>query len=132
MAIRRLACAVAAAALLASVLAATPATAAPVRYEAENATISQGAVESNWAGFSGTGFVNYDNVTGSYVQWTVNAASAGTAKLTFRYSNGTTTNRPMDITVNGTVVAAGTAFNPTANWDTWNTVGITATLTAGA
>jgi hypothetical protein len=37
------------------------------RYEAESATISQGVVESNHAGFSGTGFVN---LTGSFVQFT--------------------------------------------------------------
>jgi exo-1,4-beta-D-glucosaminidase len=102
-----------------------------VRYEAENATISQGVVESNHLGFSGTGFVNYDNLVGSYVQWTVNAASAGTAKLTFRYANGTTTNRPMDITVNGALVSDELAFNGTTNWDTWGTVTITVTLNAG-
>src|SRR6266536_6001922 len=102
------------------------------RYEAENATISQGVVESNHLGFSGTGFVNYDNVVGSYVQWTVNAASAGTAKLTFRYANGTTTNRPMDISVNGALVSGGLAFNGTTNWDTWATVSITVPLNAGA
>jgi unsaturated rhamnogalacturonyl hydrolase len=37
----------------------------------------------------------------------------------------------MDIRVNGTVVSAGLAFNPTGNWDTWQTVSVTATLTAG-
>src|SRR6266545_3495435 len=101
------------------------------RYEAENATISQGVVESNHLGFSGTGFVNYDNLVGSNVQWTVNAASAGTAKLTFRYANGTTTNRPMDITVNGALVADELAFNPTGNWDTWANATVTVNLTAG-
>ncbi len=104
----------------------------PNRFEAENATISQGVVESNHLGFSGTGFVNYDNVVGSYVQWTVNAVSAGPATLTIRHANGTTANRPMDITVNGVLVAGGLAFNPTANWDTWANVSITANLNAGA
>jgi hypothetical protein len=101
------------------------------RYEAENATISQGVVESNHPGFTGTGFVNYDNVTGSYVQWTVNAAAAGTATLTFRYANGTTANRPMDITVNGVLVADELAFPGTGSWDTWVTRSITVPLTAG-
>jgi hypothetical protein len=108
------------------------ANAAPTRYEAENATISQGVVESNHLGFSGTGFVNYNNVTGSYVQWTVNTTAAGTATLSFRYANGSTTNRPMDIAVNGTVVAAGLAFNPTGNWDTWSTTSLTTPVVAGA
>ncbi len=49
------------------------ATAAPTDYQAEDATISQGVVESNHAGYTGTGFVNYDNLVGSYVEWTVTA-----------------------------------------------------------
>ncbi|MGW6497420.1 glycosyl hydrolase family 28 protein [Nonomuraea angiospora] len=102
------------------------------RYEAENATISQGVVESNHAGFSGTGFVNYDNVAGSYVEFTVNAAAAGTATLTLRYANGTTANRAMDIAVNGTVVAAAKPFNGTGAWTTWQSTTVSAQLAAGA
>jgi polygalacturonase len=114
-------------------IASAPAPPPPTnRYEAEDATISQGVVESNHAGFSGTGFVNYTNVTGSYVQWTVNAASAGVATLALRYANGTTIDRPMDISVNGTVVAAGVSFPSTVDWATWQTATLTATLTAGA
>ncbi|GAA2360093.1 CBM35 domain-containing protein [Dactylosporangium salmoneum] len=89
-----------ASAVLGVLAPAGPASAATTRYEAENATISQGVVESNHLNFSGTGFVNNDNVAGSYTQWTVNAASAGTATITIRYSNGTTTDRPADIAVN--------------------------------
>ncbi|GAA1531861.1 carbohydrate-binding protein [Dactylosporangium maewongense] len=102
-----------------------------VRYEAEKATISQGTVATNHTGYSGTGFVDYTNVAGSYVQWSVTAPAAGTATLTFRVANGTTANRPMDIAVNGTVVAAGVAFNPTASWDTWQDVTVTVPVTAG-
>ncbi|MEV6037426.1 glycosyl hydrolase family 28 protein [Nonomuraea sp. NPDC052116] len=102
------------------------------RYEAENATISQGVVESNHAGFSGTGFVNYDNVAGSYVEFAVNAAAAGTATLTLRYANGTTANRAMDIAVNGTVVAAAKPFNGTGAWTTWQSTTVSAQLVAGA
>ena len=105
---------------------------APVtRHEAENATISQGVVESNWPGFSGTGFVNYDNVAGSYLQWTVNAAQAGVAALTFRYANGSTANRPMDITAGGTLYADELAFPPTGAWSTWQTATAMVALNAG-
>lgn len=106
-------------------------TGTTTRYEAENAVISQGLVEANHTGFSGTGFVNTDNIVGSYVEWTVNVATAGTATLRFRHSNGTTTNRPAAISINGTQVAASQAFNPTTNWDTWATVTISASLLAG-
>ncbi|MFF5207254.1 glycosyl hydrolase family 28 protein [Streptosporangium sp. NPDC000396] len=105
---------------------------APVRLEAEDATISQGAVESNHPGFTGTGFVNYDNVTGSSVEFTVTAATAGNATATLRYANGTTANRPMDIAVNGTVVSAARAFNGTGAWTTWATTTLTVPLAAGA
>ncbi|HCT81453.1 MAG TPA: hypothetical protein DGG94_02885 [Micromonosporaceae bacterium] len=101
------------------------------RHEAENATINQGLVESNHAGFSGTGFVNYNNVSGSYVQWTVNAATAGSVTLQIRFANGTTTNRPMNISVNGTVAASGVAFVGTGAWSTWQTKTVTVNLTAG-
>ncbi|GAA0952021.1 cellulase family glycosylhydrolase [Nonomuraea longicatena] len=108
------------------------AIAAPTRLEAENATVSQGAVESNHAGFSGTGFVNGDNVAGPYVEWTFDAPSAGTATLSFRYANGTSANRPSDISVNGTLVADDRAFAPTGAWSTWATATLSAPVVAGA
>ncbi|HCU51433.1 MAG TPA: hypothetical protein DGG94_16810, partial [Micromonosporaceae bacterium] len=95
-------------------------------YQAEDATISQGVIESNHAGFTGTGFVNYDNVVGSYVQFAVTAPAAGNATLTFRYANGTTTNRP--VSVNGTVLD----FPATGAWTTWQTRSVTVALAAGA
>ncbi|NUR92355.1 MAG: carbohydrate-binding protein [Nonomuraea sp.] len=109
---------------------ALPAQAATTRYEAENAAITQGVVESNHLGYSGTGFVNYDNVTGSSVSWTVNAAQAGPATLRLRYANGTTANRPMTIAVNGGAPITRD-FTGTANWDTWATAEIPVTLNAG-
>ncbi|WP_250904966.1 carbohydrate-binding domain-containing protein [Nonomuraea sp. NEAU-A123] len=102
------------------------------RLEAENATISQGVVESNHAGFSGTGFVNTDNAAGCYVQWTHTASAAGPATLTIRYANGTTVDRPMDVTVNGVVVASGLSFGGTGAWTTWASKSVNATLVAGA
>ena len=86
---------------------------------------------TNHTGYSGAGFVDYNNVTGSYVQWSVSVPAAGTATVTFRVANGSTTNRPMDIAVNGTVVAAGVAFNPTGTWDTWQDVTVTLPVSAG-
>jgi hexosaminidase len=103
----------------------------PGRLEAEDAQISQGVVASNHTGFSGTGFVDYNNVVGSSVTWTVNVASAGAVTLTFRFANGTTTSRPMDVSVNGTVVAAGVGFGGTGNWDTWANKTVTVNLGAG-
>jgi endoglucanase len=101
-------------------------------YQAENATISQGVVESNHAGFTGTGFVNYDNVVGSRVEWSVTATQAGLATLTFRFANGTTANRAMDITVNGTLAGDDVAFAGTGAWTTWQTATLSVNLNSGA
>jgi len=101
------------------------------QYEAEDATVSQGVVESNHAGFSGTGFVNYDNLVGSFVEFRVNAAQAGPAVVRLRFANGTAANRPVDIFVNGALVADELAFQPTGGWTTWQTVSTTVDLNSG-
>ncbi|MGH3646427.1 MAG: carbohydrate-binding protein [Micromonosporaceae bacterium] len=101
------------------------------RHEAENA-VCQGSVDSDHAGYSGSGFCNTTNVVGSYVEWTVDAPEAGAYSLKFRHANGTTANRPMDVSVNGAVSSAGVAFAPTGGWSSWATVTVTATLSAGA
>ena len=103
-----------------------------VVYQAESGSLSQAVVESNHSGFNGSGFVNFDNLVGSYGQWTVNQPSAGNATLTFRFANGTTANRPMSISVNGTVVNSGLAFNGTGAWATWANQTMTAYLNAGS
>lgn len=103
----------------------------PNRHEAEDATIVQGVVETQHPGYSGTGFVNGVNTVGPYVEWRVNAPTAGRMTLTFGFANGTTTNRPMSLTVNGD--AAGTVdFPGTGAWTSYQTVSTTATLSPGA
>ncbi|UUA71552.1 pectate lyase family protein [Cellvibrio sp. QJXJ] len=101
-------------------------------YQAESGSLSQAAVESNHSGFTGSGFVNFDNLVGSSAQWTVNQASAGTATITFRYANGTTSNRAMSISVNGTVINSSLAFNGTGAWATWAEQSMTTQLNAGS
>jgi rhamnogalacturonyl hydrolase YesR len=105
-------------------------TAAGIRYEAESATIFHGTVDSDHTGFTGTGFVNYANEVGSYVEFTVSVPAATTVTLTFRYANGTTTSRPADVAVNG-VALTSLAFAGTGSWDVWQTATVTATLNAG-
>src|SRR3954452_5855236 len=119
-------------ALLATILIGGVAQAAATRYEAEAATISQGVLETTHTGFSGTGYVNADNVAGSYVEFTASAATAGTATLAIRYANGQAADRPASITVNGAVVNASLSFPTTGSWDTWATTTITAPVNAGS
>ncbi|GAA2324249.1 glycoside hydrolase family 88 protein [Nonomuraea roseoviolacea subsp. roseoviolacea] len=102
---------------------------ASVSYEAENATISQGVVESDHAGYTGTGFVNYDNVAGASVEFQVTAAASGPHGLVFRFANGTAADRRMSIAVNG--VTVNQSFPGTGAWTAWATVTVRAVLDAG-
>jgi hypothetical protein len=105
-------------------------TTTPTRVEAESGTCD-GTIDSNHLGFSGTGFCNTTNATGSTASLTLNAASAGPAQVTVRFANGTTSDRPMSIAVNGTTVVGSQSFPVTANWDTWATATVTLNLNAG-
>ncbi|WP_328580749.1 glycoside hydrolase family 88 protein [Streptomyces sp. NBC_00370] len=107
-----------------------PAHAASTAYEAEKATVFHGTVDSDHTGFTGTGFVNTANEVGSYVQFTVNAPTAGAATLTLRYANGTATGRKGSVSVNGASVSTP-EFAPTANWDSWAAARVPVTLKAG-
>ncbi|ONI92581.1 arabinogalactan endo-1,4-beta-galactosidase [Saccharothrix sp. ALI-22-I] len=108
------------------------ATAATSRYEAESApAVCGGVVASNHSGYSGGGFCDTSNAVGSAVGFTVNAATAGSATLAFRHANGSGANRPGDMSVNGTVVQPGMAFEATGAWTTWVTKSLTVQLSAG-
>jgi rhamnogalacturonan endolyase len=123
----------AATAVGAAVAVVTVASAAATRYEAETAPATcAGTIDSNHAGFSGTGFCNSSNVVGAAAQFTVSASAASTATVGIRYANGTSDNRAADIVVNGTVVQPGAAFNGTGAWTTWTTATVSVPVNAGS
>jgi hypothetical protein len=100
--------------------------------EAELALLSNEIViDSNHSGYTGIGFTNYINETGDYVEWTLNKPNAGSASLKFRYANGSSTNRPLKLEINGQVVTSSLSFLPTGSWSTWSYTGITANLLFG-
>jgi hypothetical protein len=113
-------------------LSGNTAQAASVRYEAESSpAVCTGTIDSDWAGYSGTGFCNGTNAAGAYAQFTVTAATAGTATLNVRFANGTTTARPADVTVNGSA-ATSASFEATGAWSTWATKTLTVPVSAGS
>lgn len=119
---------------VASVASSHSSSAGPVitTYEAEDGVITNGAVEFNHSGFTGSGFVNYDNQVGSALEWTIYQASAGSATLTFRFANGTAADRAMNILVNGVSVSSNMSFPGTGAWNSWTTRTININLQAGA
>lgn len=91
-------------------------------YEAENTKLNQAVVESEHTGFSGFGYANFDNVTGSAIEFSVVVSQAGEQEVALRYSNGSTNFRPVSVAVNGNLVLSSLEFPPTADWDSWSSV----------
>ncbi|AYB35114.1 carbohydrate-binding protein [Chryseolinea soli] len=98
--------------------------------EAENATLVGPTVMNDHAGFVGTGFADYQNASGDYIQWSASVPAAGSYTLTFRYAlvSGA---RPLSVSVNGAIINASLGFPQTGSWTTWSTVSTTANLNAG-
>jgi hypothetical protein len=116
-----------------SVTVTTPAASSGAqRFEAETATRSGPIVGSENARFTGTGYADFVGPSGEFLEWTVNSATARTVTLDFRYANGATSDRPLELKVNGSVLNSRLSFVGTGSWTTWRTVSATVTLQAGA
>jgi hypothetical protein len=100
-------------------------------YEAENTILHNAIVETDHLGYSGAGYVNFDNTIGSSIQFAVVANTTGTQKITIQYANGATTERPTAVYVNEKMVIAQLPYPPTGAWDTWSTVELELELTKG-
>jgi len=79
---------------------------------------------------AGTGYNLGYTTAGEWLEYTVNAASAGVYSLTVRAAcNGD--GRTVSLTSNGTTVASSIAIPNTADWQTWTDVKVNVTLPAG-
>ena len=101
--------------------------------EAEDATLSGGVtIATNQPSYSGTGFGDFPSANSGYVEWALNTSGLGDITFNFRYANGATNDRPLEIMVNGTVVNPSLSFPSNGSWSWQNTANVTATLKAGA
>ncbi|OPZ90464.1 MAG: Exo-beta-D-glucosaminidase precursor [Firmicutes bacterium ADurb.Bin419] len=100
-------------------------------YQAEQADLSGSFVENINAGYSGVGYVNYENEPDGYIEWKIETSKSGTYTLNFRYSNGTKANRTVEVKLNDDVVKSQLIFKPTGAWTKWQDNSITVHLNAG-
>lgn len=100
-------------------------------YEAENETWEKGVTETKNPGYTGSGYVNLDNVTGSNIEWKVNVPSTGLYNLKFRNANGTDVIRQMEVIINGSEVKSNMDFYSTGSWTTWVETSLVANLNQG-
>ncbi|HVJ17536.1 MAG TPA: glycoside hydrolase family 76 protein [Polyangiaceae bacterium] len=108
-------------------------SAAPViagRYEAEEARLEHVALEAQYAGYSGFGYVAAFAEDEQGVVFEVDAASSGMHQISWTYAAaaGAATR---SVLVNGALVSAAQSFAATGAWDTWASVDTTLELAQG-
>lgn len=100
--------------------------------EAETDACSyDGTIDNNNPGFKGTGFINVPNAIGSKITFHINATSAGTKTLSFRYASGGTADRSASVKVNGIALAANLSFPATGAFTTYKTIEVNLNFNAG-
>jgi hypothetical protein len=101
-------------------------------YQAENAfDIDEGVIETQHAGYRGTGYLNINNFSNTFAWYIVERPIAGTVAVTVRYANGSSSNRPIDVTVGGGGSARITGA-PTGSWSSWATATVNIAMAAGS
>jgi rhamnogalacturonan endolyase len=98
-------------------------------YQAEWTSVTNIFLESQHAGFRGSGYANFPTTGGSVLWQNVNGTTGGPRTLRFRYALGATTSRTGTISING--VSQSITFQPTGAWTNWQTLTLSTTLNAG-
>jgi lysophospholipase L1-like esterase len=91
-----------------------------------------GTVDSNNTGYTGSGFANTTNASGTQIAWSLNASASGNYQLEIRFANAGTTGRPGQLSINnGANGTYNLALAATGAWTTWQTETIPVVLTQG-
>ena len=89
-----------------------------------------GVIDTEHAGFGGTGFADTENVTGSTIQWKINSSTAQTITATIRYANGGGSGRPGALSIDGQA-SANYMLGDTGAWDNWQEESYPVSVSAG-
>lgn len=101
-------------------------------FEAEDASkIVKAAIETEHSGFTGDGYVNFDNEPGGYIIWNINMLEDSVQTLSFVFANGGNDSRQMELMINDTVIYDSLDFEPTGAWTNWDTLVVESRLGIG-
>jgi uncharacterized delta-60 repeat protein len=103
-----------------------------VVYQAESARLSGATVAKDNAGYTGSGYADFQHASGDFIEWTVNAPAAGSYRLTFRYANGGATDRSLELKLNGSLAKSHLSLPPTGGWAKWGAVSVDFPLRLGS
>ena len=91
----------------------------------------KGVKESSNTGFTGEGYANVDNETGSYVTYGVTAATAGKYTLYISFANGGSSARGYSVSVGDKTLIANGSMESTGGWTTWKSQSVEIELDKG-
>jgi PelA/Pel-15E family pectate lyase len=87
--------------------------------------------EAAHSGFTGEGYVDTYNKTGSYIEVEFEAPKTASYNLGVRYVHGKTDIRPAELIINNKVVNSNLDFTSTGEWTAWTTTTTMVELKAG-
>jgi beta-xylosidase len=91
-----------------------------------------GTIDTNNAGYTGSGFANTNNAQGASVVWAVNSISSSRRTVSFRFANGGTASRSGSLVINSGSNGNYTLTLPTTGgWTNWQTMSIDVDLVQG-
>jgi hypothetical protein len=97
--------------------------------QAEDATLNNATTTNKGKGYTGTGYVVYEQASGADIQWTVDLPAAGPYALGVRYASED--DLTMELRVNGDLVVEAFAFPATGGPIEWDTVETEVQLSEG-
>lgn len=88
--------------------------------QAEATSAAGAPVATTDRGYLDWGYRAFDSASHqAWIEWSVDVPSATSTQVSFRFSNGGTGNRPLDLLVDGQVLQAGMPFPATGSWREW-------------
>lgn len=101
-------------------------------YEAEDAELVGARVDADAdRPFSGRGFVNFLQLSGSSIIWNVTVAAEGDYDLVWQYQLASGS-RPLSLQVNGQALSAALTLPANGSWTSWSSATTPVSLNAGA
>lgn len=91
---------------------------------------NSGVIDSKHSGYTGTGFIDTENVVGASITWSINAASTKSYAAKIRFGNGGTAARGANVFVNGNQIKT-LVFPTNSNWALWQTTTVDLPLNVG-
>jgi hypothetical protein len=89
-----------------------------------------GNIKTDNPGYTGAGYADTSNGSVMGVNWRISVPSSGTYTFTWRFDNGTTSNRKANLMINGSTVVSNISFPGTGVWSDWRVVSVNVSLTA--